>query len=185
MLEYDELENLLTKVNAETCAAECHGFLCGQICVTGYADAQQWRDYLAMQVDNASRMQDCVDEIHTMVGEIRVLIASPDFDFRLMLPDDSAPFRDRVEALGEWCHGFLNGFGMSRDTRAAMINDECQELIEDFSKICRVGLDEDDEEEDERALVELVEYVRLGVMSLFDTLQPDDGQDQGNSEVLH
>lgn len=185
MLEYNELEKLLMQVNAESCAAECHGFLCGQICVAGYADTRQWREYLAIQADNAALIQEFSDEIHTMIGEVRVLMASPDFDFRLMLPDDEAPFRDRVEALGEWCHGFLNGFGMNRDTRAAMIDEECQELIEDFSKICRVGLDEDDDEEDEQALVELVEYVRLGVMSMFDTLQPDDGDDRGNPEVLH
>jgi uncharacterized protein YgfB (UPF0149 family) len=183
MLEYDELNNLLWKANAEPRAAECHGFLCGQICIAGYADAEQWHDYLALQANDTALDQACYDEIHTLIGEVHILIASPDFDFRLLLPDDSAPFRERVEALGEWCHGFLNGFGMSRDTRTAMLNDECEDLIDDLSKICRVGVD-DDGNEDEQALLELVEYVRLGVMSLFETMQPGD-TGSGRPEVLH
>ena len=106
MLEYDELNDLLWKANAEPCAAECHGFLCGQICIAGYADTGQWHDYLAVQGDDAALDQACYGEIHTLIGELHVLIASPDFDFQLLLPDDSASFRERVEALGEWCHGF-------------------------------------------------------------------------------
>lgn len=187
MLEYDELDNLLGRVKAEPCAAECHGFLCGQICVAGYADTEQWHDYLALQAGDADLDRACYDEIHSLIGELYVLMGSPDFDFRLLLPDDTAPFGERVEALAEWCHGFLNGFGMNRDTRAAMLNEECEDLIEDLSRICRVGAGEDGLEEDEQALVELTEYVRLGVMSLYETLRPDTGVDAtaGRPEVLH
>ncbi|MEJ2761302.1 MAG: UPF0149 family protein [Gammaproteobacteria bacterium] len=173
MLEYDDLNKLLRNANAETCAAECHGFLCGQICIAGFADTRQWHDYLAVRVDDTAPARECFEGIHSLIGEMLVLIASPDFDFQLLLPDDAAPLVDRVEALGEWCHGFLNGFGMSPNNRTALINDECEELIEDFSKICRVGVQEGGSgEEDEQALVELVEYVRLGVVSLFESLQP-------------
>lgn len=172
MLEYDNLNNLLRNANAEACAAECHGFLCGQICIAGFADTQQWHDYLSVRAYDTVPARECFEGIHSLIGELLVLIASPDFDFQLLLPDDTTPLADRVEALGEWCHGFLNGFGMSRDTRTALLDDECEELIEDFSKICRVGVDEDSGEEDEEALVELVEYVRVGVVSLFESLQP-------------
>jgi len=183
MLDYDDLNKLLRNADAEACAAECHGFLCGQICIAGFADTRQWHDYLAMQSDDTAPARECFEGIHSLIGEMLVLIASPNFDFQLLLPDDASPLADRVEALGEWCHGFLNGFGMSHNIRTTLLDDECEELIEDFSKICRVGVDVDSGEEDEQALVELVEYVRLGVVSLFETLQPADA---GNGAgVLH
>lgn len=184
MLEYDNLDNILVDAEADTCAAECHGFLCGQICISGYPDPKQLHDYLAVDSDDKPETRKCLDEILSLGAEIRALIASPDFDFQLLLPDDKASLRERVEALGNWCHGFLNGFGMSRDIQSASLSEECRELIEDFSRICRVGLDNETDEADEQALMELVEYVRIGTMSLFETLQPaDSGEDK--PKVLH
>lgn len=184
MMEYDDLDNMLVDADAQACAAECHGFLCGQICISGYPDTRQLHDYLAIEDENAPRARQCLDEIHTLSSEVKALITSPHFDFQLLLPDDKASLRERAEALADWCHGFLNGFGMSRDVQSASINEECRELIEDFSRICRIGLDAETDEGDERALTELVEFVRIGAMSLCETLQPGD-PDNEQPEVLH
>lgn len=184
MLDYDDLDDMLVDADAEACAAECHGFLCGQICISGYPDPGQLNDFLAMDIEQADRARECFDRVHSLGTEIRALIASPDFDFQLLLPDDNAPLRERAQALGDWCHGFLNGFGMSRDVQSASLNDECRELIEDFSRICRIGLDGESDEGDEQALTELVEYVRIGTMSLFETLQPEN-PDEDKPKVLH
>lgn len=186
MLEYDELNQLLNRAHAAAGASECHGFLCGQICISGYPDPGEWHEYLAIDDKDAENVRRCAEEIYSLVDEMRIRIASADFDFQLLLPDESAPLRDRVDALGGWCHGFLNGVGMSTNIQNASIDEESRELIEDFSKICRVGLDEDKDEADERALVELVEYVRIGAMSLFDSLQPDNSEDDDDEpRMMH
>jgi len=68
--------------------------------------------------------------------------------------------------------------------QSVVMDEECRELIEDFSRICRIGLNADTDEGDERALTELVEYVRVGAMSLFENLQPGDPDTEGPG-VLH
>lgn len=184
MLEYDDLDDMLVDVDAEACAAECHGFLCGQICISGYPDNGQLHDYLAIEDEESPRVRQFFDELHSLSSEMQALIASPHFDFQLLLPDDKAPLHERIGALADWCHGFLNGFGMSRDVQSAKLSEECRELIEDFSRICRIGTDGETDESDERALMELTEYVRIGAMSLYETLQPGKPDDD-KPEVLH
>lgn len=184
MLDYDDLDDLLVDADAGACAAECHGFLCGQICISGFPDDRQVHDYLAIEDEEAPKARKCLDEIRSLSSEIRALITSPHFDFQLLLPDDNAPLRERIAALADWCHGFLNGFGMSKDVQSASLDEECRELIEDFTRICRIGLDSEADEGDEQALTELVEYVRIGTLSLFETLQPSQA-DPDKPEVLH
>ena len=184
MLDYDELDNILDEVAADPRAAECHGFLCGQICVAGFPDTQVWHDYLNVQTEDNARIQGCYGKIHALVTEIRAVIASPDFDFQLLLPEDDVPLSERVNALAKWCQGFLNGFGLEEDVQGIKLDDNSRELMEDFARICHVGVDEQEGDDNEQALVELVEYVRIGVMTLFETFQPYSGNEE-LPEVLH
>lgn len=184
MLDYEELDGILAGINAEPQAAECHGFLCGQICVAGFPDTQVWHEYLNVQSKDDEEAQDCYARIHTLITEIRAVIASPDFDFRLLLPEDDAPLAERVEALAKWCQGFLNGFGLEEDVQSVTLDEASRELMEDFARICHVGLDQEEEYENERALQELIEYVRVGAMTLFETLQPY-AADEQRPGVLH
>lgn len=184
MLDYDELDAILTEADADPGAAECHGFLCGQICVAGFPDTQVWHGYLNVQTADIEKAQDCYSHIHALITEIRAVIASPDFDFQLLLPADDAPLPERVDALGKWCEGFLNGFGMEEAVQSVTMDETSRELMEDFARISHVGLDEVEEHENEQALLDLCEYVRIGAMTLFETLQPYD-MNAERPEVLH
>jgi len=174
MLNYRELNQLLRLSRSDSGAADCHGFLCGQVCVTESPHRQVWEEYLDLQADNESLVAEFHEEIDALLTETSRLLASPYFDFQLLLPDDEMPFEQRVIALGEWCHGFLNGFGMGQDTEAVMANDESRELIENFTRICRIGVSETVDEQDEKALFELAEYVRMGAIYIFDQLHAAD-----------
>ena len=171
MVNYSELSELLRQSVAATCAADCHGFLCGQICISEYSERDIWEEYLDLQSDDEMIVNECCEEIDILISETRRLLMSPDLDFQLLLPDEDTPLPDRVSALGEWCHGFLNGFALGQNTGAILGQDESKELIENFTGICNLGVDEVTDETDEQALFELVEYVRLGTLYIFDCLQ--------------
>lgn len=172
MLDYSVLDALLARVGAEASAAECHGFVCGQICATGVADEQLWKDFLDAWGDADSLIQTCYSEVAQLVVETREQLHSAEFGLQLMLPDDNVPLALRVEALGNWCYGFLNGYGVSEAQYSGGISEECNEVMEDFSQICRLGIDAEDPE-DEHSLMELSEYVRMGALLIFEELQPE------------
>lgn len=172
MVNYNELSEMLRQSQSVSCAADCHGFLCAQICVSEHSERDVWEEYLDLQSDDERLVHECCEEIDALIAEIRRLLISPDFDFQLMLPDDETPLPDRVNALSEWCHGFLNGFALGRHTGIIMDHEESKELLENFAKICNIGVDEVTDETDEQALFELVEYVRMGAIYIYDRLQP-------------
>lgn len=173
MLNYSELNELLRLSGSAAHAADCHGFLCGHLCVTGIPEAGIWEEYLDLQTDVDTVVEECHEQINELLVEIRRYLNSPDLDFQLMLPDDNDPLSDRVTALGEWCNGFLNGFALGQHAGTVIGTEEGKELIENFTRICQVEAEQVGDESDEQALVELVEYVRLGAIYIHDMLQPD------------
>jgi uncharacterized protein len=184
MLNYSELSELLRLSNAGAHAADCHGFLCGHLCVNPAPEREIWEEYLDLQSEDDSRVDRCLDEIERLLTDTRRNLDSPELDFYLLLPDDDAPLSDRVEALGEWCYGFLNGFALGQQSATVLGNEEGKELIENFTRICQIEAGDVADESDEQSLFELVEYVRIGAIYIHDLLQPS-GVAADKPEVYH
>lgn len=174
MLNYNELGELLKNSGASAHAADCHGFLCGQICVSGASQRDTWEEYLDLQTEEDTLAEECNEEIDVLLTETIRFLNSPELDFQLLLPDDETPLAERVIALGEWCYGFLNGFALGQQSGLVLSNEEGKELIENFTRICHIEAAEVADESDEQALFELVEYVRIGTIYIYDLLQPAD-----------
>ena len=166
MVGYFELNELLTNVEAAVHAVECHGFLCGQICVHGSPPEELWQEFIEAQTEDEIELQYCYREINVLTDDILNNIQSSDLDFLLLLPADDSTLTDRATALAEWCHGFLNGYGVGAGSQ--VLTAECREILEDYAKICRVSVTEANiDEEDEQALHELIEYVRMGAIQTY------------------
>ncbi len=93
-----------------------------------------------------------------------------DLSFSPLLPEDDDALPARVEALGEWCASFLAGLGAVADTD---LNETEAEMLDDLVAISAVDADVDEGEDAERELMELVEYVRVAVLSLLAPNQAD------------
>jgi uncharacterized protein len=167
MLDYKELNNLLRMLQSDACAADFHGFLCGHICVNDFPTSGIWKDYLDIMSDDEVLMSDCHENINALVRQTIKLFESSEFDFQLLLPDDNTPIAERVSALGEWCHGFLNGFAMGKGIAQTLEDENNRELIENFTRICQLEVSDKSDESDEKALFELVEYVRMGAIFIY------------------
>ena len=91
--------------------------------------------------------------------------------FEPLLPADDQPIGARTAALAQWCQGFLYGLGAGGITDASGLPADTGEIVRDFTEISRAGVDEtQDEESNEAAYAELVEFVRVGVQLLFEEL---------------
>jgi uncharacterized protein YgfB (UPF0149 family) len=83
------------------------------------------------------------------------------------LPSDDRPLPERAEALVDWCRGFLGGFGLAGTEAHAKLSEEAQEILRDLGSIAAAQLDFGEEGDDEDALIEVHEFVRVGAMLLF------------------
>lgn len=173
MLDFIELTEVLYRVQARANASECHGFLCGQVCVSSAPEEDLWQDFLDVRSSDDDLVYESYAYIHSLIREITNNMHSPDLDFQLLLPAEDRPIGVRVNALADWCSGFLNGFGLGTGLRGETFSEDCREVLTDYTRICRVGLDEESDEEDEWALEDLIEYVRMGAIMIFEESYPD------------
>jgi len=111
-------------------------------------------------------------------------LGSEDLEFAPLLPDDDAPQEERLEAVGLWCASFLQAFGsglaMAPEVEGLAgsgftLPDEVQEIIDDLAAIAEVEPDsvedfEGDESDIETQLVELQEFVKVGVLLIKSVL---------------
>ena len=79
------------------------------------------------------------------------------------------PLREQANTLVEWCQGFLVGLGLSSVETS---DEEVLEMIKDISEISQLEVDLLDNEEDAQDFYEIVEFVRMGVLFIQETLQP-------------
>ena len=171
------LDQALARADAAAGAAEVHGLLCGLWCAVGRVDEGLW---LAQVFEDTDPQQTVVQQGRAAVQALAdwtvPALNDPVLGMDLLLPADSQPLAERTAALSEWCQGFLLGLAAGGITRDTPVPDDVSELIRDFTEISRAGFDaEVGDEEDENALAQIVEYVRIGVLLINDELQPGKG----------
>ena len=170
MLNFEDLNKLLVDARTGSCAAGCHGFLCGYLCINNNVEEDMFRKFLLADTADDVTYDQCCAQIAELAVDINAQISSSDFELRLLLPDDDRPLIERSIALTQWCQGFLSGLGVAGMVDTGSISAESRELIDDFYKICRLNADEikGSGEEEESALIELIEYVRMGAIMIHD-----------------
>lgn len=175
VITYQSIEVILSSAGAEVSAAEAHGIATGILCVDSRADDKLW---LAEVFESDIPDNDSKDELVEFFNHIRSLLDNDDCSYDLLLPKDSALLSERIEALRDWCLGFLFGVGYTKSSLANTgseldenhINnwpEETSEILKDLvelTKIESLDVDTEDSDENEAALVEINEYIRVAVL---------------------
>lgn len=143
-----------------TGAAELHGSLCGWL-AGGGANAPDWLARVMVD-DSLQAPGETLEQLRTATV---AQIEDPGFGFGLLLPDAGAPLQERSAALFEWCRGFLGGFGLSGG-REPPVSEEGREALADIARLAAAEPQAEGDEDDERALLEIEEFVRVAVLLL-------------------
>ena len=182
--DISQLEGLLFEVDSVLGGIESHGALCGMMCAQGNTEVGQWMlNVLGEHEDSNSALQQVGKMLIQMHQATIEQMNDSNVDYQLMLPDDEEPLEARVEALGVWCQGFVYGLAAGGVKEDSVLPDDSKELIRDILEISRAGYVADDEaeenitlenhdDEDEAAFMEVSEYVRMGVLLIYEELQP-------------
>ncbi len=162
--DFQLLEESLISVQAPAGAAECHGLLCGMLCIKPRTSFKDWLDEALPELDTDKHEElTCLTAAREVYAETRRQLDSPDCDFRMLLPVNDA-IAVRSDAMVSWCEGFLYGIGVVGGEETLKIDEGSREFISDLSEITRLATDAEEGEKNELAYTEIVEYVRTGVM---------------------
>lgn len=195
--DFSEIDTVLERLGVIFAASETHGVLCGLLCVKGFVTYDDW---IALLSEEQKIQVDWVDDGHddengvTRAEEWGLLqdlydetfrqLNDDDYGFSLLLPDDEQQLRLRTEALVQWCDGFLFGLGAGEIKDFAQLPDDVNEISHDLAEISRAYHEDESTEADEVAYAELIEYVRVGVLVIYEALRLT-RESRVGSKVLH
>ncbi|WP_045728173.1 YecA family protein [Xanthomonas sp. GPE 39] len=155
--------NASQQLDLAASAAELHGALCGWL-AGGGADLPAWPAAVLADADIATpRRGDALDQLRqATVAQLE----DRDFGFDLVLAEPGTPLPERADALFEWCRSFLGGFGLAAGAKPPL-SEEGLEALQDLARLGQTSGEEiDSGDEDEEALAEIEEFVRVAVLLL-------------------
>lgn len=165
-VEFDDLDDLVHRLKLGTSASELHGSLCGYLAGGGRLGRQPLLAVLHLDGEAPAPAPADATTLERLAIQAAGHLADPELGFEPMLPADDRPLAERAEATVEWCRGFLGGFGLAGSEAHANLSEEAQEILRDLATIAASNLDFGGEEDDEDALIELHEFIRVGAMLL-------------------
>ena len=160
---YDEVERAAREAGLGMGASELHGSLGGWLAGGGAGDAD-WLAKVVVDPQQAAPVAGSV--LDTLRQASARQLDDRDFAFELLLPDAEASLAERAAALFDWCRGFLGGFGLSAGAQPPL-SEEGGEALADLARLAQAMPEQgEDEAEDEDALAEIEEFVRVAVLLL-------------------
>ncbi|HEY0635127.1 MAG TPA: UPF0149 family protein [Gammaproteobacteria bacterium] len=178
----EEISAALERLDSDMGAAECHGAMVGLLCAAGRMEKAHWQKRLFPELEQGDLLAgEQSATLACLYEESARQLDDAVLDFQLLLPDDEEPLEERIEALAEWCQGFLLGMSEGGMKELTALPADSSEVMRDLVEIARAGsYDLVGEEEDEVSYNELLEYVRTGVLLINEELNPTQAPPQDN-----
>jgi uncharacterized protein YgfB (UPF0149 family) len=157
---FTEIEAAARRLQLGVDAAELHGALCGWL-AGGGEPGPAW---LGRVLADPS-----LPPAEGVLAQLATASAAQfddrDFGFELLLPSPDAALPERSGALFDWCRGFLGGFGLAVGKQPPL-SEEGSEALADLARLAAATPQDDGDQEDEEALAEIEEFVRVAAMLL-------------------
>jgi uncharacterized protein YgfB (UPF0149 family) len=172
--DYDRLDATLLLADTGHNASEVHGIICGAICNQLKSGRQVDVMNLVIAVAGISNESKGALEasIDSLYESSQQCLDDRNSSFSLLIPDDDHALVERTEAIAQWCQGFVIGLLSNQAFTIDKLPANVAEIAQDFMAIAKAEPGED-REQDEWALAEIEEYVRVGVQLIFEELQHD------------
>ena len=164
---YTAFATLLSSGGHPVSPAELHGLLLGRSCAGAGFDVDSWLADAAQLLESEP-----VDNVrNALIGlqeMVKAELTGEDITIVLLLPGDDQPLTERAAALGQWCQGFLSGFGLNAGGKD--LSSEVNEVLQDLSAISQVQDALEESEDGESDYMEVMEYLRVAPLLLYTEL---------------
>jgi uncharacterized protein len=164
-ISHSELVAAVARMQLGTTASDLHGAVTGYLCGGGAAAGCGVLEALALESGDAHAGDRAHALFDRLCNECRRQLRGADAGFTPLLPARDEPLPVRADALVDWCCGFLGGLGMAGMVGARGISPVAREILDDFGHIAAMQVSCADED-DERSLAEVIDFVREGVLLL-------------------
>jgi uncharacterized protein YgfB (UPF0149 family) len=181
-VDYAACTDALARAEADVSAAEFHGTLCALLCTRPDVRLDDWLSEI-VTCEHPPEGRAWSRALREAGERSRRAFDDGEFELELLLPGDEAALAERSAALADWCAGFLFGLGTSGGRVTESLSDDAREVVSDLAEFTRIEPEEEDSETAERALSEIAEYVRMGVMLIYEELMRTEAGAPGRTRL--
>lgn len=181
-INYDGVKSILYNLNTDDTVASAHGILCGFACIKPDLKLDDWLNevLVSVELDNLNKKA-AYEKLAQIYNTTLSELGDATLNFQLLIADETCTLREQADTLIQWCQGFLVGLGLQK---ISTHDEAVLEMIKDFGEISKLDADVLDNEENANNLSEIIEFVRMGVLLIQETLQPSK-QDYISTDALH
>jgi len=151
------------RLQLATTPGELHGGLSGWLAGGGDNPAGWLQEVLL--VDTGMPIPQREDPLGQLFEATLQQLNAPDFTFALLLPEADAPLLERSQELFAWCRGFVGGFGLAFGDRQEL-SEHGEDALADLARLASAHGQAEGDEDDEVALAEIEEFVRVAALLL-------------------
>ncbi len=167
----------LLRVDADFSAAEVHGIQSSVLSINAQYDFQALKTQLIPGDTHDVHYQEMSRLFTALYSATLAQLNAADLHFTLLLPDEHDGLEERLQGVQKWCQGFAYGLALSGLQTMSDLPEDSREWTQDVIKIGASGeFDLADEEASETALLDITEFLRVGIMLLNEEVQPLSGQ---------
>lgn len=170
---YAEFLNTLTTNGLSVTPAELHGLLTGMLSAgLNIEKDSSWQPLLFDYTNEGKGWPlNALTEASALLTLTQKELIASSFDVSLLLPPDEEPgvdgLFDLADAVSEWVNHFISGLGLMGIQMKSM-SEDCREALVDLEEIGKLGIDENDDlEEQAQLLIQVIEHLKACVLTIF------------------
>lgn len=167
--QYQQLESSLHLAGLYQPSSEVHGLIVGSIAnhmLT--ATAPNLLTLLVGKSKQENTQQPLLELLNEIYRDTSETLLENNDEYQLLLVDEDAQLSVRTESLADWCRGYLFGLLQNDTVSIEQLPEDGPEIARDILAISEAGPNDEENQEDEWALVELEEYVKVGSQLIFE-----------------
>lgn len=183
MPDYQELNQALSNTTLKLHPSQVHGLISGVLSGNPKSTAA-WEELVTGGEETAKTH----DLLQAMFDASAKQLSEFLFEFQLVMPPDTEPLPSRAEALTLWSQGYLTGLKLAQVQLVGREAGDVTEAINDLIEIAKMNYEDVvASEEDEAAYIELVEYVRMAAVLIYQDIREQETakSSSGTSNHLH
>ncbi len=176
-MDFVDINEALEPYSEFDSASFLQGMLFGLRCAKPEMTVTGWVQCVLEEADAKSVKESFLKVLQEVFISSEEAVKGSGFELEMCLPEEGEPLSVRALMLGQWCEGFVYGFGISGRPKKEF-SPEVQELFQDFTDIAAIDVMDLGEptEQDESDFMQLVEFVRIGVLTINEYLNPVKGK---------
>lgn len=186
--EYLTLASELQTAGLAVNPAELHGLLTGMLSGGLNLTDLSWQPMLYDYVSEGMGWPTKALQLATQTLDATIVeLTGNDLDVELLLPDEeaSATLFDMADGLAEWVNHFISGLGLV-GAELKKASADVKEALTDLEEIAKLGIDEDDDMEEQAQLLEqVIEHVKACVLTIHSEFGQRPQQPEQTLPTIH